>query len=97
MQHCPRARASPIPILQTVQEREGYISKDSIYAISDCLGLPESKIFGVALVEVADTGIAMSRGEMEGLFQDFYRVNNPQTAAVPGKGTTFSVSLPAGS
>ncbi|MBN1835599.1 MAG: NADH-quinone oxidoreductase subunit NuoE [Spirochaetales bacterium] len=42
------ARDSLIPILQAVQEAEGYISKDSIYAISDYLGLPESKIFGVA-------------------------------------------------
>jgi NADH-quinone oxidoreductase subunit E len=48
MRHYPPARDSLIPILQTVQEQEGYISRDSIYAISDYLGLPESKIFGVA-------------------------------------------------
>ena len=44
----PPVRESLIPILQTVQEQEGYVSRDSIYAISDYLGLPESKIFGVA-------------------------------------------------
>ena len=48
MRHYPPARDSLIPILQSVQEQDGYISKDSIYAISDYLGLPESKIFGVA-------------------------------------------------
>ena len=44
----PPARHSLIPILQAVQEVEGYVSRDSIYAIADYLGLPESKIFGVA-------------------------------------------------
>lgn len=48
MEHYPPARDSLIPILQSVQEQEGYISRESIYAISDYLGLPESKIFGVA-------------------------------------------------
>ncbi|MBN1838113.1 MAG: NADH-quinone oxidoreductase subunit NuoE [Spirochaetales bacterium] len=44
----PAARESLIPILQAVQEAEGYVSRDSIYAIADYLGLAESKIFGVA-------------------------------------------------
>jgi len=44
----PSSRDYLIPILQAVQEEEGYISKDSIGQISDYLGLPESKIFGVA-------------------------------------------------
>jgi len=44
----PPSREYLIPMLQAVQEREGYISKESIYEISDYLGLPESKIFGVA-------------------------------------------------
>ena len=44
----PPSREYLIPMLQAVQEREGYISKESIYEISDYMGLPESKIFGVA-------------------------------------------------
>jgi NADH-quinone oxidoreductase subunit E len=44
----PAARDSLIPILQAVQEQEGYISRESICAIADYLDLPESKIFGVA-------------------------------------------------
>lgn len=43
----PASREYLIPILQGIQDREGYISRDSIYAVSDYLGLPESKIFGV--------------------------------------------------
>lgn len=48
IQRFPSSRDYLIPILQAVQEEEGYISKDSIGQISDYLGLPESKIFGVA-------------------------------------------------
>jgi NADH-quinone oxidoreductase subunit E len=44
----PASREYLIPILQAVQEQEGYVSEDSICEISDYLGLPESKIFGVA-------------------------------------------------
>jgi len=47
----PSSRDYLIPILQAVQEEEGYISKDSIGQISDYLGLPESKLFGVATVD----------------------------------------------
>ena len=43
----PASRDSLIPILQGVQEAEGYISRDSVQAIADYLQLPESKIFGV--------------------------------------------------
>jgi NADH-quinone oxidoreductase subunit E len=37
-----------IPILQEVQEREGFVSKDSVQEIGAYLNLPASKIFGVA-------------------------------------------------
>lgn len=37
-----------IPILQEVQEQQGYLSKDTIYLISERLNLPASKIYGVA-------------------------------------------------
>lgn len=43
--------ASPdalIPMLQQVQEVEGYLSKEAIAAIGNRLGLPASKIYGVA-------------------------------------------------
>ncbi len=41
-------RDSLIPILQDVQEAEGYVSRDSIRGISKLLNLPMSKIYGVA-------------------------------------------------
>jgi NADH-quinone oxidoreductase subunit E len=44
----PASRDELIPILQAIQGREGYISRDSIYAVGHHLGLPEAKIFGVA-------------------------------------------------
>lgn len=37
-----------IPILQEVQEQEGYLSKESINIISERINLPTSKIYGVA-------------------------------------------------
>lgn len=37
-----------IPILQEVQESQGYLSRDSIVAISRHLNLPASKVYGVA-------------------------------------------------
>lgn len=37
-----------IPILQTVQDHHGYLSKDSVVKISRHLKLPVSKIYGVA-------------------------------------------------
>lgn len=45
----PQARRDAlIPILQEVQEAAGYISHDSVLKIGRHLGLPASKIFGVA-------------------------------------------------
>ncbi|MCC6694489.1 MAG: NADH-quinone oxidoreductase subunit NuoE [Candidatus Hydrogenedentes bacterium] len=41
-------RDSLIPILQDVQERLGYLSREAIARIGEHLGLPASKIFGVA-------------------------------------------------
>jgi signal transduction histidine kinase len=41
---------------------------------------------GGVRVQIADTGIGMQPEEMKGLFQDFYRVKNPQTAGIPGTG-----------
>ncbi|MBN2553377.1 MAG: response regulator [Spirochaetales bacterium] len=75
---------------------------------------------GSVVAEVRDTGIGMSEDEQKGLFEEFYRVKNPQTSAIPGtglglatvkrivdeyngsirvdsepgKGSTFTVSLP---
>ena len=37
-----------IPVLQEVQDRCGYISKESVVLISKQLGLPPSKVYGVA-------------------------------------------------
>jgi two-component system phosphate regulon sensor histidine kinase PhoR len=37
-------------------------------------------------VEVIDTGVGMSEGEMEGLFQEFYRIKNARTFGIPGTG-----------
>jgi len=44
----PKAREQLISILQEVQTEYGYLSKESINSISGYLGLPSSKIFGVA-------------------------------------------------
>ena len=41
-------RDSLIPILQDVQELDGFLSKDSVEAIGKYLQLPASKIYGVA-------------------------------------------------
>ena len=41
-------RDSLIPLLQEVQEQEGYLSQKSIVKISEQLGIPSSKIYGVA-------------------------------------------------
>jgi signal transduction histidine kinase len=41
---------------------------------------------GSVRVQFCDTGIGMKPDEMEGLFQDFYRVKNPHTSAIPGTG-----------
>lgn len=46
--HPNAGRDSLIPILQDVQERLGYLSREAIARIGEHLGLPASKIFGVA-------------------------------------------------
>ena len=43
-----RDRANVIPILQNVQGKWGYLSKESIYQISRFLGVTENDVFGVA-------------------------------------------------
>jgi len=43
----PRSRDYLIPILQDLQDREGYISEAGVEAISRYLDLPKTKIFGV--------------------------------------------------
>lgn len=37
-----------IPILQEIQEKEGYLSESSVVKVGRHLGMPASKIFGVA-------------------------------------------------
>jgi NADH:ubiquinone oxidoreductase subunit E len=46
--HQGAGRDSLIPILQEVQDSEGYLSKDAIVAVGEHLALPVSKIYGVA-------------------------------------------------
>jgi NADH-quinone oxidoreductase E subunit len=46
--HPDAGRDHLIPILQEVQEAEGYLSKAAITHVGSALGLPASKIFGVA-------------------------------------------------
>ncbi len=41
-------RDSLIPILQAIQEKVGYLSKDAVVYVSRHLNLPASKIYGVA-------------------------------------------------
>jgi len=47
-QHKGAGRDSLIPILQEVQEHEGYLSKDAVIEVGKHLNLPTSKIYGVA-------------------------------------------------
>lgn len=46
--HANASRDSLIPILQEVQEAQGYLSKDAVVEIGKSLKLPTSKIYGVA-------------------------------------------------
>ncbi|MEI6093555.1 MAG: NADH-quinone oxidoreductase subunit NuoE [bacterium] len=46
--HKGAKRDSLIPILQEIQESEGYLSFDALLAVSRFLNLPLSKIYGVA-------------------------------------------------
>ena len=49
LQNHPRAgRDALIPILQEVQEKQGYLSRESVIRISRHLNLPATKIYGVA-------------------------------------------------
>lgn len=49
LEQYPRARRDAlIPILQEVQDTFGYLSRESIGVIGQYLGLPTSKIYGVA-------------------------------------------------
>ena len=41
-------RDALIPILQEVQEIDGYLSRESVIRIAELLGLPASKVYGVA-------------------------------------------------
>ena len=47
-EHPNAGRDHLIPILQEVQEAEGYLSQESITKVGKALALPSSKIFGVA-------------------------------------------------
>jgi NADH-quinone oxidoreductase subunit E len=44
----PKGRESLIPILQGVQEAQGFVSRDAVVAIGEHLGLPAAKVYGVA-------------------------------------------------
>lgn len=44
----PEDPASLIPVLQKVQEEFGYLSERNVYAVSEYLVVPASKIYGVA-------------------------------------------------
>ena len=46
--HESKSRDALIPILQEVQEAEGYLSRESLIEIGKDLNLPVSKIYGVA-------------------------------------------------
>jgi NADH:ubiquinone oxidoreductase subunit E len=48
MDHPNAGRDHLIPILQEVQESEGYLSQESITKVGRALAMPSSKIFGVA-------------------------------------------------
>lgn len=41
-------RDSLIPVLQKIQEKEGYLSEEAVMMVSEKLKLPASKIYGVA-------------------------------------------------
>jgi len=43
-----RDRSALIPILQEVQDAQGYLSRQSVIRVAERLGLPASKVFGVA-------------------------------------------------
>jgi NADH-quinone oxidoreductase E subunit len=48
LDHPDAGRDSLIPILQEVQARDGYLSREAIASVGQALNLPASKIYGVA-------------------------------------------------
>ncbi|HNS16862.1 MAG TPA: NADH-quinone oxidoreductase subunit NuoE [Bacteroidales bacterium] len=46
--HQQGGRDSLIPILQEIQEREGYLSEEAVVAVGKHLHIPSSRIYGVA-------------------------------------------------
>jgi len=44
----PEDSSSLIPVLQKIQEEFGYISERNVYAVSEYIAVPPSKIYGVA-------------------------------------------------
>ncbi|MCS7216582.1 MAG: NADH-quinone oxidoreductase subunit NuoE [Candidatus Bipolaricaulota bacterium] len=44
----PRRESSVIPLLQLVQEQEGYIPPEAVRAIARYAGVPEAQVYGVA-------------------------------------------------
>jgi NADH-quinone oxidoreductase subunit E len=47
-EHAGAERDSLIPILQEIQEKEGFISEESVIEVGNHLEIPTSKIYGVA-------------------------------------------------
>jgi NADH-quinone oxidoreductase subunit E len=47
-QHPKAKRDALIPLLQEVQEAQGYLSREAIVRLGQHLGLPASKVYGVA-------------------------------------------------
>ncbi len=41
-------RDALIPLLQDVQDRQGYLAREAVAQVAECLALPASKVFGVA-------------------------------------------------
>jgi len=41
-----RGREALIPLLQSVQEELGYVSKEAIYAMGETLNVPDAEVFG---------------------------------------------------
>jgi NADH:ubiquinone oxidoreductase subunit E len=55
----PRAgRDALIPILQEVQESQGYLSREAVTRISKHLNLPATKIYGVATASITSRSAA---------------------------------------
>jgi len=48
LENWPVEEGSLIPLLQKAQERDGYISPESVEEIASCLRMTESNVYGVA-------------------------------------------------